>query len=425
MRNPRFTLVGGTLLAFSALACSGGNPPGPTHKDGGTSGDGETAKCPSDTPYSVDGLCFYAPKYSSKRTQCGEIVENCDTTGQSTPQLSCWLDAPPAAPAGEKTTTLAGFIDVFSSGPSSDKITISVYDAEELEAAITKAAAGDGLGKKSFPSGVNPLGSDTASLNWDDKSAPPTDSTRGAARACPHDKKLGLPCIVPDTSCGSGGALPYCDLQANQYCHAGECIERLRWEIRYRIENVPTNRRLVIRVHGPGEFDDGTWGIMAQWNIYLRADAKPCGATETDHCVSADGAYQLEVNALSRADYATIPITAGLSGGIPAGHGAIAGEVRDCDTIKLAGIQVTTEPKPIVMVYFNGNPIKTLPDVGRYKSGTNADGLFSALDIRPGLVEVGALALIEDEFVSAGRMKVGILPDTVTVIAFDGPDPPP
>jgi hypothetical protein len=77
------------------------------------------------------------------------------------------------------------------------------------------------------------------------------------------------------------------------------------------------------------------------------------------------------------------------------------------------------------MVYFNGNPIKTLPDVGRYKSGTNADGLFSALDIRPGLVQVGALALVGDEVVTAGTMTVGILPDTVTVIAFDGPDPNP
>jgi|GEM_PF-2089970 len=424
MRQARLRMYFWGALATTVLACSGGNTTGGNGKDGGTDDSGGQA-CPTETPYASEGLCYYAPKYSSKRTQCGEIVDNCDTSGTSTPQLSCWQGDPPAAPSGKESITLAGFVDVFSNGPNSDKITISVYDAKELEDAIAKAAAGDGLAKKTFPSGVSPIGSDTASLGWDDKSAPPSDPVRGAARACPQDKKLGLPCVVPADSCGAGGALPYCDLQANQYCHDGECIERLRWEIRYRIENIPTNRRLVIRVHGPGEFDDGTWGIMAMWNIYLRADAANCEAGETDHCLSADGAYQLEVNALSRADYATIPITAGLSGGIPAGHGAIAGEVRDCDNIKLEGVQVTTEPSPIAMVYFNGNPIKTLPDVGRYKSGTNADGLFSALDIRPGLVQVGALALVGDEVVTAGTMTVGILPDTVTVIAFDGPDPNP
>ncbi|MCA9669145.1 MAG: hypothetical protein KC503_26295 [Myxococcales bacterium] len=413
------------LLVLAAVGCSDSTTPLPDGTkppaDGGTDSDGAPpAKCSrADFPFSYDGLCYNEPKSDGKRTQCGDIVENCDDSGKNEPALACW-SAPPALPQGPTSVTLTGYVDVFSSGPNADGVTIEVYDYDALQKAIVEDAAAGKLKAKYFPS-VAPIATDTVALDWTDTSKPPSDATRGPARACPADKKLRLPCIVPDNTCGT--SQPYCDLAADQYCHAGTCQDRLRWEVRYRIENVPTNKRLVIRTRGKNEFDDGTWGIMLMYSVFLRADAATCKDGEYNDCMNKDGNYELEVSALSRSDYRTIPITAGLSGGIPDGQGAVAGEVRDCDDIVLGGFQVATEPAPTVMVYFNGNPVKTLPVLGRFDQGTNEDGIFAALGIKPGEVTVGAVGVGSGNKISAGTIKAAVLPDSVTVVAFDGPDP--
>ncbi len=398
-----------------------GLPDGSTTPTEGGAGDSAPPKACTqrEFPFAFAGMCFAEPLAEGRRTQCGEIIDHCDTSGQAKPRLDCWQGDPPAAPDGPKTVTLAGYIDVFSSGPDADDLTVEIYEYEKLQAAVVADSAAGKLLPKTFPD-VQPLATDTVNLDWPDKSKPPEDPTRGPARACPADKKSGLPCVVPSPSCGS--TQPYCDLAADQYCHDDHCEDRLRWEVRFRVENIPTNRRLVIRTRGQGEFDDGTWGVMLLYTALLRADAPACEKGQVEHCINDQGAYELEVNAISRADYATIPITAGLAGGVPEGNGALSGEIRDCDGIKLEGVQMATDPLPAVMVYFNGNPIKTLPDLGRFVSGTNIDGLFAALDVRPGAVTVGALGKVDGKETSAGSFEASVLPDSVTVVALDGPD---
>lgn len=390
----------------------------------GTGGSDAAVSCPKSFPVSQGGVCLaQKPNKEAKRTQCGEIVEECDKSGKTKPNLGCITAAQPAAPAGPATVTLTGFVDVFSSGPDSDGIVVEIYDAEEVMKAIIADKKAGKLKAKYFPTSVKPLNNktDTVKLVWTDKTKIPEDPTRGKARACPKDHKLKLPCIVPQIKCGPQKI--ECDLKGDEYCDGSQCRERLRWETRYRITGVPTNKYLMIRTLGTHGFSPGTWGLMAQFNVYLRADVAKCNDGQFNDCLNTKGEYELEVNAIYSGDYSTIPITAGLSGGVPEGHGAIAGQVHDCDDIRLSGFQVGTSPPPTVLAYFNGNPVKTLPDLPQSKHGTNIDSIFSALDIEPGEVTVNAFGLVGGKLVSAGSHKVAVLPDTVTVVTFDGRKP--
>lgn len=411
-----------SLPLVAALACS--DDSGPSSKDSGVQDTGPATEagqmtCPKDFPIQANGVCLsQKADKEGQRTPCGEIVDDCDTAGTKTPNLACITSAPPARPTGPATMDLGGFVDVFSSGPDADAIIVEVYDAKALIAAIDADAKAGKLKKKTFPSSVKPLGTDSVTLIWTDKKKVPEDSTRGKARACPKEAKLKLKCKVPTNDCTA------CDM-GGHYCDKGQCIERLRWETRYLIKGMPTNKYLVVRVIGKDGFSDGTWGTMAKFGVYLRADAKKCADGQFNDCLNANGNYELEVNALSKSDYTTIPITAGLSGGVPEGHGAVAGEVHDCDDIKLSAFQVGTYPTPTVLAYFNGNPIKTLPDLSRQAFGTNIDGLFSALDIVPGKVVVSAQGLVGGKLVFAGQLNVAVLPDTVSVVTFEGQKPAP
>ena len=409
-----------SIFLVASLACSDDSGPSSTDsgvKDTGPATEAGKTTCPKDFPIETNGVCLAQnASQTGQRTQCAEIVDDCDSTGNKTPNLACISATPPAAPKGPATIDLAGFVDVFSSGPDADAIIIEVYDAKALLAAIEADKKAGLLKKKTFPSSIKPLGTDSVTLVWTDKKKVPEDPTRGKARACPKEAKLKLKCKVPTNDCTA------CDL-GGHYCDKGQCIERLRWETRYLIKGMPTNTYLVVRVTGKDGFSDGTWGAMAKFGVYLRADAKKCTDGQFNDCINADGNYELETNALSKSDYTTIPITAGLSGGVPDGHGAVAGEVHDCDDIKLSGFQVGAYPTPTVLAYFNGNPIKTLPDLSRQTYGTNIDGLFSALDIVPGRVKVYAQGKVNDKQVSAGVLDVAVLPDTVSVVTFEGLKP--
>ncbi len=399
------------LTLFATLACSDDSDNSNSNTDGGnnnTDGGGGMS-CPKDFPIKVNGVCLSQdPSQEGQRTPCGEIVDDCYTSGTKVPKLDC---KPKTTPKGPATINLGGFVDVFSSGPDADAVTIEVYDAEALLKAI---AADKAAGKLKEDPSISPLGTDTVTLSWPDKNKVPTDATRGTARACPKDNKLKLKCMVPTKDCTS------CDMGGN-YCHKGQCIERLRWESRYLVKNLPTNKYLVVRTIGKVDSKgtkNATWGIMAQFGVFLDTDAKDCTDGQFNDC-KKNGNYELEANALSKSDYKTIPITAGLSGGVPDGHGAVAGEVHDCGGIKLSGFQVGTYPTPTVMAYFNGNPIKTLPDLSRETYGTNIDGLFSALDIPPGKVKVSAQGKVGGKPVSAGTVELAVLPDTVSVVTLE------
>ncbi|MEK6606155.1 MAG: hypothetical protein AABZ30_00675 [Myxococcota bacterium] len=396
-------------LTLSVASCGGTDV---TPREGESESEGEAC---AESEIAVGAVCVRPPVEEAQRTACGEITENCDPEGVTTPNFACHEGDAPAPPAGPAQVTLTGFVDVFGHGPDADGVKVQIFDSERLDAQIAEAlAAGaldaDWITTTSF--GADTLyGEQIVYTAWDDHDEPPP-----GCRACPgeDDARDGIACALPRDDCD-----PPCDLDANEYCGTkdGEarCIQgRLRWECRYAVPDVPTNRYLTIRTAGEDEQDDQAWSPMLQYNNYLFADS----------LLISDGSYELKVNVLSYADYVSIPNTVI---GVPIAdeRGAVAGEVRDCDDIRLSFAQVGTFPEPQRYTFFNGNPVTTLPAISGLAVGTNQDGIYAALDIPAGKVEVAALVLSAGVPLTVGHVTASVLPGAVTVVGFAERKPEP
>lgn len=339
-------------------------------------------------------------------TECGEVFEACSSIG-STPDLSC-LDGQGTPPATPATVTMTGFIDVFSSGPNADKARVQIFRASDLTGGADFATA-------------NPIAESDIVLD---------QTSLVGARGCPKDTDfMQGQCVVPTEDCA--GACDK-DLQAGQFCYQTTCEDLQRWEVRYSIPNIPTNEFLVVRTvgldgSGAPQVLGNTWAQLIQDNVYLGTGDRACTDANDTDCIDAGQAiYQTEVNLLSSQDYMTIPTSAGLSAGITPGNGAIAGEVHDCNGTRMQHAQVgfSTNREPRVLVYFNGNPVKTLPRLQRSALGTNTLGLYSGLDITPGPIEVVAVGVEGGAVREAGRFATRIWPDSVTLVRIGGGRPP-
>jgi hypothetical protein len=351
------------------------------------------------------GVCIYPPTAAAQRTQCGDVTEFCDTTGVTTPNLSC-LTTPKQGPATPASVTVTGFIHVFSSGPNSSGVSVAFFDASPL-------LSGTDINQ------VAPLAM-LANVQLD-----PTTQ-----RACDLDPHFG--CSLPAADCGpvvcADGLNGHPDQQ--KYCRQDPtgttCADRLRWEARYTVNNIPTNKQLVVRATGPNGAADQTWANLVTWNVFLSTGDHACKSNQDNDCINTGtSTYQLNVNTLSKSDYVNIPVTAGLSGGIPAGEGAAAGEVHDCDNIRIENAAVATAPAADRSSYFNGNPIMTLPDSSR--QATDRLGLFTSLGIKPGKVHVVAAGLLDPAgpLTELGTFDAFIYADTVSVINVNGGKPLP
>jgi hypothetical protein len=353
-------------------------------------------------------VCLFPPTQAAVRTACGDVTEYCDSGAQPMPNLTC-LATPKSDGSGPATVTLTGFVHVFSSGPDSTNVLVAVYDAASL------ANGAD-------PKNVSPIAMTTATLD---------PSTQ---RAC--DATAANGCSIPSAS---GCALPVCNDGLNghnddhKYCRdlgggMSSCSDRLRWESRYTLANVPTNKQLVIHTAGMGGASDSTWALLASWNVYLSTADHACtDLSDTDCIDTSNGTYQLNVNALSRSDYVNIPTSAGLAGGIAAGQGAIAGEVHDCDNVRVGNVAVATAPSASRFTYFNGNPVMTLPDSSRFSSGTDRLGLFAALNLPPGkaTIQAAGLTTAGGTLSDFGSFDVFVYPDTVSIANVNGGKPKP
>jgi hypothetical protein len=350
--------------------------------------------------------CFFAPTATAARTQCGNVTEYCDTTGVVAPNLTCLGQSGPTPGTAPATVTLTGFVHVFSSGPDSSNVRIQVFDASTITATDPATQTAVGTVVKTT---LDPL----------------------TQRACDADGAKG--CSLP---LANGCQLPVCNdglmgrADDHKYCRdngaGGECSDRLRWEARYSIPSIPTNTRLVIRVTGMNGMSDATWATTVAFNVFLSTNDRACKSlTDTDCLDKSDAAnpkYQLNVSALSSADYVNIPTVSGLAGGISQGEGAIAGEVHDCDNIRVANIEVVTTPPADRFTYFNGNPITTLPDASRASVGTDQLGLFAALNVKPGAVHVesGGATAASGPLVSFGTFDAFVYANAVSIVNING-----
>jgi len=412
-------VVGGLLVILVGAGCGGGDSAdaGPLGACSGT----YSQAFPSEDDAQFCMFPWDVSKPALELTECDEVLENCSTNG-TTPNFGC-LTTPVDHPATPATVTMTGFVDVFSSGPNADGARIQVFRHNQLDG-VTDIDT------------VTPIASFDVELD---------DTTLAGARACPAERDLESEkfgqgrCALPDDNC------PACDklLNAVDFCNDTTCDDLQRWEVGYAIPNMPTNELLVVRsvgLDGSGnpETLNNTWAPLIQYNVFMGTGDTACSTTADcelggldavcSDCIDTTVAppiYRSDANLLSSQDYMTIPTSAGLSGGIAAGHGAIAGEVHDCDSVRVRHAQVgfSVDNLPKVLVFFNGNPVKTLPRLQQINDGSNLLGLYSGLDVDPGPLDVVSVGILAGELIELNRFTAQVWPDSVSLVRLGGGRP--
>jgi hypothetical protein len=365
------------------------------------------------------------------RTPCdSNVTFNCDTSHMSTPALACLSTTAPPVSTTLAEVTLTGFLHVYSYGPDTISHTTPIQSIALVQVFRTTAlAAGQD------PAVTTPLASTPVPVPpaYDPTKAPPSiDPTE--RRACDSDVRIG--CSIP---AASGCTQSVCNDGLNgrkddqKYCRdlgggQSECSDRLRWEDRYTITHVPTNVALAIRATGPNGVASSPWANTMNANIMLLTTDRACASTNDSGCLDTTTTpgttlYRLNVDVVSNSDYQTIPSAAG--GIISKGHGAIFGEVHDCDDVRVGNVVVGTQPGSQRFTYYNGDPVHTAPDIARFPMGTDRLGKFAAFDFAPGPVDVQTNGLLTTT--SGGRsfgdFSAMVYPSTITLLTINGGRP--
>jgi hypothetical protein len=314
----------------------------------------------------------FGAMYTTVRTACSQIAtgrprtparDYCvDGASGMAPDLSCMMT--PLTRGTPQMVTLWGVVDIFANGGNSDGITVEVF----------QEGAGGALGAM--------VGSYTSTTNTE----------AGATAHCDEDE------ILVDSSGVATGE-----------------SRRLGF---FHIENVPTETPLIVRTMG----DSGLWSPLYTYNFQiLNSEIAPLPATTTACIAGAPTGmgFEYRMRVLSRNDYVSIPLTAGLASGIRSGHGALAGEIHDCADVRLEWAQVGMTGNPMSKVYFNDIADNPLPDSSRTQ-GTSLLGLYSGLDIAPGPVDVSAVGYVGGQTVSLGYYHAQVFADAVTVVSLRG-----
>ena len=195
----------------------------------------------------------------------------------------------------------------------------------------------------------------------------------------------------------------------------------------YSLPNIPTETELVVVTEGdPTDTEaSGLWSHrIYDYNfVLLNAEINvlpaPAGITGR--------AARFLPRVISNSDWTAIPATSTLTSGIARGRGALAGEVHDCDDVRLANATVESTPHRAwdgPVVYFSENDTNPLPDLSREQRGTSLLGTYALLDVEPGPVRVSALGYnAAREVVHVGSYRARIFPDSVTLVTFRGMRP--
>jgi hypothetical protein len=187
----------------------------------------------------------------------------------------------------------------------------------------------------------------------------------------------------------------------------------------YVIDPVPTNTPLVIKTSQAG--GGSLWKDMLSFNIWFFDDE-----------IGADGGVAGHVYYKSRVlsvdDWRNIPVAAGDTSGIASGYAAVAGEVHDCNNVRMSFATAGTFPEANTLTYFNGVEEHLYPDLMRSNHGTNIDGLYAAIEMEASAagspVYVTALAQVTGVgVVSLGWQKAFVYPETLTSVTLRGTRP--
>lgn len=397
----------GYLLSLLLVVAGCKNPANtwPTCKSADSNVDGGLA-APSLDGGASNVACFYAPTAPATRTACSSSVTSaCASDGNATPDSSCLASATSdggvdmTGAAAATTVTLTGFIHVYENGGNGDRVTLSLFNGQQL------ATGAD-------PSTLVPLGSSAITL-YQPQTYVPSQQGPGAPLvpnfpwlACDQDLSLG--CSIAITS----GCAVACNDGLNghpdkgQYCRdngqGGVCSQRLRWEASYLQIGVPVGQSLVVRVTGVNEKADSNWATTLQWNVIVPPEnavtggSDPLGRACTSHSdsecyddtVDSTGklipTYRLNVTAMAQFDYSHLGELAGLPGGQTSNRGIVLGEVHDCSGVRLTNAEVAMAPLSDRFSYFTSDPTTQTPTWRR--SSTDPLGRFAAFNQATGKI---------------------------------------
>jgi len=319
--------------------------------------------------------CIPTPRtetdFTTNRVGCAQLTTSggvtrtptddfCDASANDgAPDLSCFDPAGYVTAEASEMVTVYGVVDVFGNGGDADNITIEIYEE----------GADGNLGPL--------LGSASAST--------------------------GDPCAESENEVES------------------DMVTGTRQLGFYFIEGIPSDTPLIIKQSGAPDF----WKTIYSYNqmaLHTELERDP---PATDACATmsdpalAGPRWRYRARILSTSDWTSIPLTAGLVSGIRSGSGVVAGEVHDCTDTRIEFAQVATNPEPEVFAYFNDNPDNPLPVASRTE-GTSLLGLYAALDIPEGPVDVAALGRVDGEMVSLGWYRAHVFSGAVTSISLRG-----
>lgn len=356
-------------------ADTGGGPSDAAVTNPGLPGD---EYCRSTTPatcrapaVNTCGVCVTpAPRADPlERTNCDDTQrrEYCRTGTVGAPNLQCFQPGHYPTAGTPEMVTMWGYVRVFGNGGDSQHIRITVYKVN------ADGTPGDMLGTAL---------SDTASpaAGMEDVYSPSRDRVLFTRR--------------------TGG---------------------------YIIPNIPTETELLVVTEGdPSDSEAaGLWSHrIYDYNTVLLNSEIATGtvpAGVTGHSVN------FLPRVISNSDWTAIPATSTLTAGIAVGHGAIAGEVHDCDDVRLANATVESNPLRAwdgPVVYFSENDTNPLPDLSRNERGTSLLGTYALLDVAPGPTHVSAIGYTSDhQLVHLGTYRARVYPDAVTLLTFRGMRP--
>lgn len=313
------------------------------------------------------GVCVSPPSDPLARTNCDDTQrrEYCRTGDSGQPNLTCFQSGSFPTAGASQRVTVWGTVKVFGTGGDSQHIRVTIY----------RAGADGSLGEM--------LGSAVSDL---------THAAHGAEEV---------------------------------YSPSRDRVLFTRQLGGYQIANIPTETELIVTTEGDTA-DTGAQGLWSHrvydYNI-LFANA------EVDREMapaSVPGDHKLRYNprAISNTDWTAIPSTSGLSSGITPGRGALAGEVHDCDDVRLSNAVVESAPRRAwdgPVVYFSENDTNPLPDLSRVQRGTSILGTYALLDLDAGPVTVAAAGLdAQRHLLHLGSYRARIFADSITVVTFRG-----
>jgi hypothetical protein len=410
----------------------------------------DTADCEGGSQC-VGGVCIIPPQAAALLAEEIDTVEDdgtITTTITERPDaafdFSCFSDGSIyATPEGPATSTVAGIVERFGSGPATNGLCVSIYredallpwlsngecsqldsDADEanyiacyqLDACRCDAwAAGDDDGEIAAMVDAANRALETAGSDF--------EIAEGSLEGCyafignciditdPELKGICEGRVAANSGLSDATTLIFGHTVSTENEDGSEFAQ-------FSIDNVPTNTIFAYKTSGR----ESRWRDAWEYGLYTRAD------------LVVDGSMRIDTNAVSASTWQTIPPAVGFAGGIDDLNGAVAGAIRDC------GVEGGRAPWNVVhatagfsfisaqtrLAYFNGNPNNRLPAGGRIDS--NIDGLFAAINLPPGPNRVSSMACTANcepgasnpTYVAIGARNVFQTPKSVIIATFEG-----